>query len=84
MSRVKWQEPKKPVWHKRLEPLRRKPGAWGNVYQTDKPEQAHKYAWRLKHQREKFNLPDGQWEFKGEEQDDGTGAILARYLGAEA
>lgn len=81
---VKWQEPKKPVWHARLEPLKSRPGVWGNVYQTTKPEQAHKYAWRLKNQRERFNLPEGHWEFKSEEQKDKSGAILARYMGEEA
>jgi hypothetical protein len=79
LSRVKWEEPKKPVWYQRLEPLKERPGEWGRVYETNK-ETARKYVWRLIHQPEKVQLPDGRWEFKGEIEGD-TGKILARYLG---
>lgn len=81
--RVDWESPRKPVWHERLLPLKQQPGRWAKVRDTSSNAQAHKYASRLRHHPEEYNLPPGRWEFKGEKRGDG-GALLARYLGDEA
>lgn len=85
---VKWEEPKKPVWHERLLPLKERPGDWGIVREYAETEEdqarARKYAWRLNHQREEFNLPAGSWRFVARPREGGGFGLFARYEGDDA
>lgn len=63
----------------RLEPLKKRPGEWGQVQVTDRPEQAHSQAGGLRAGR--FVVPEGQWEFTARKTENNGGAVYARYLG---
>ncbi len=79
--KVLWRDPpKRTRWTQRLEPLKARPGEWGRVQTTDRPEKAHSQAGALR--GGKFAIPEGEWEFTSRKSANG-GEVYARYLGAK-
>jgi hypothetical protein len=77
--KIVWRDPpSRTRWTQRLEPLKERPGEWGRVQVTKKPEQAHSQAGALR--AGKFAVPEGEWEFTSRKTMNG-GEVYARFLG---